>query len=118
MKKYIIVVVLLAVIIGGGFWEKDHIEKTFDEFGVRLEQIAAKTKAETVTKAEADALIAWWEGRKFGLDLIVPHVQMTEADMRLAEMAGNIEIEKYPEAYAQVSILISLAKRVKQLLGS
>ena len=118
MKKYIIVAVVLAIILVGSFAEKNYIDVTFDAFSVKLEQIARKTKDETATAAEAAELVAWWEGKKKKLDLVVPHISITEADMRLAEMSGNIEIQKYPEAYAQISILRSLSVRIKKLMSS
>lgn len=117
MKKYIIVVVVLALIITTGIAEQKYLTKTLDKFEAKIEIVAAKAKDKSVVKADADELNKWWLDNKDGLDFIVPHINITEADMRLGEMTALVEGKKYEEAYAQLMILKSLSMRIKELLS-
>lgn len=118
MKKYIIVVVVLALIITAGLFEQDYLMSTMTEFETRIETVAVKAKDKIIVQSDADDLIEWWNGKKGRLDLIIPHINITEADMRLGEMKALVEVRKYEEAYAQLNILKSLSVRIKELLSS
>jgi hypothetical protein len=117
MKKYIILTVVLALIISASILEKNYIKTTFKEFDGHLTALAGKAYEKSIDDADVNAVKKWWNQKKPKLDLMVPHINITETDLHIAEMSGNVTTKKYEEAYAQISILRELCARITEMLS-
>ena len=102
MAKVIIVLVVIVLVFGGAIWQEIYAENTFNEFVTRIETIQEN---EELTIEDINDLRDWWRPHHNILVSFMPHVQLSEVDKTLGELAGGIMADDQKSATAQLNRL-------------
>ena len=77
-----------------------------------LLELYEKTESETATQEDARAVRALWEDKRSKLHVFIPHNDISYVDYRLNEAFACLYTKSYPDALANLEIVMQMAKSV------
>ena len=102
----------LAVIITGAIIERNFIIEQFNEFSTVVEELYEKTENELAVKDDAIAVQNNWFDKKKWLHNFIPHAEIKEMDLWIAESVNLIGEKKWEEALTKIEVMKALAKEI------
>ena len=102
----------LAILFGAAAYETSYIKNTFSTFSVYLKQTEEKLEKEQATPADATALLNFWLNKKRKLHNFIPHNEIKEIDLWLAECVAFTEEKNFEEARTKITVLLELADQI------
>lgn len=112
VKSLVSALCALALLFGAAFYEQNYIKNTFDAFHVFLDEVYIKTEEETCTKEDASALQQFWINKKEVLHVWIPHNEIKEIDLWLAECVSFLDDKNYKEAKSKIEVVRELAEQI------
>lgn len=112
VKSIITVLVALAIIFGGAAYEQNFVKRQFDEFNVVLETLYVKTENNTANKEDVLAVQKNWVDKKNVLHIFIPHNEIKEVDLWLAETISLVAYGKYEDALSKIDVLLELCEQI------
>lgn len=112
LKTIISIVVTLAIILGLSFFEIWYVSSVFDEFSSVLQGLYDKSVSQTATKQDGVAVQTFWEEKKHGLHVWIPHSAIVEINYQLDEAVGFLITEDYPSTLSKLEVLICMCEDV------
>ena len=113
MVKSIISAILgLLILIGASIVENKVVENSFNNFGNRLQILKTKIESETAVKNDAIEVQNYWIKEKQILHVLIPHNEIKEIDLWLAESVSLIETKTYDDALAKIEVAIELVEQI------
>ncbi len=113
MVKTIISVVCVAVILSlGALFESSFITRQFDEFNSVLGVLYEKVDDNTATQDDVYAVQNSWLNKKKYLHAFIPHNEIKEVDLWLAETVTLVRDEEWTDAISKVEVLIELSEQI------
>lgn len=112
VKSIISIFVALAIIFGGAAYERNFVKRQFDEFDVVLESLYEKTENCTANKEDVLAAQMNWVKKKEVLHIFIPHNEIKEVDLWLAETISLVAFEKYEDALSKIDVLLELCEQI------
>lgn len=117
VKSFITVIVSILLFIGGAIAEKTVVKNTFDELHREFGIFEDKLKEENATVEDALNIQQFWIERKEKLHIFIPHSEIKELDLWLAEMIIYVEIGDYDEARAKITVAKELVEQIPKTFG-
>ncbi len=113
MVKTLISTITVALMLTvGAIYESNFIQRQFDEFDTIVETLYEKTDSRT---AVADDVLAaqknWIEKKRF-LHAFIPHTEIKEIDLWLAETIILVRDEMWSEALSKLEVLKELTEQI------
>ncbi|MGN1096283.1 MAG: hypothetical protein ACI4QU_00365 [Christensenellales bacterium] len=119
MYKTIIAVIVLALIITGGILDNANVNKVFDEFDARLNDL--RTLVEEENKPDSIKLLKetdeWWSVQKSKMEFYSYSQDLRLISSCLGETLGSLECDDFENALSKVESLLSISANTRNLLG-
>ena len=113
MVKSIVSTVLVAVMLtAGAIYETDFVKRQFSEFSTAIECVHEKVDERVATEADVYALQANWLEKKRYLHIFIPHNEIKEIDLWIAESVKLVRDEKWEDALSKTEVLKELAEQI------
>ena len=105
----IIVAVLLTV---GALFEADFVHRQFNEFDEVLSVLYEKVNEQTAVEDDVYAVQKNWLDKKKYLHVFIPHNEIKEIDLWLAEAIKLVRDEEWHDAVSKVEVLKELSEQI------
>lgn len=112
VKSIISVLISLALIFGFAAYENSFVMRQFDEFSTVLDTLYEKVENETANKQDVLAAQQNWVDKKKVLHIFIPHNEIKEVDLWLAETISLVGYEKYEDALSKLDVLKELCEQI------
>ncbi len=112
IKTIVSIFVTLGIIFGLSFYEMRYVGKSFREFEEVLRGLYDKSVAETANKVDGVVVQQFWEEKKHGLHIWIPHSAIIEVNYQLDEAVGFLSTNDYPSAISKLEVLLSICEDV------
>lgn len=104
--------VSIAILFGASILESNHISKTFESFHTFLSQSEIKLESENASVQDLEVLENFWLDKKRSLHIFIPHNDIKEIDLWIAECVAYAKAKNFPEAISKIKVLKLLAKQI------
>lgn len=112
VKTIISIIVVVCLLITGAIFEASFVNKQFNEFNQVLEVLYQKTNLEVAIEEDAYAVQQNWLDKKRFLHAFIPHNEIKEVDLWLAETIKLIRDKKWTDALSKIEVLKELSEQV------
>ena len=113
MVKSIFTVAAAALcFVVGAIAEKYYVSKDFGEFNEEVIRLERKLNDETATEEDVYALQNSWLEKKSNLHAFIPHTEIKELDLWIAESIVYAEKEDYDECRAKITVVKELVEQI------
>ncbi len=113
MKKTFITIISVAIILtAGAIYESNFIKNEFKDFDGALSVLYVKIQNQTAVKEDVYAVQKKWVDKKHKLHIFIPHNEIKEIDLWLAESVVYVEKEIWEEALPKIEVLKELAEQI------
>ena len=105
----IVVAVILTV---GAIYETNFVKKQFTDFSAAIDCVYEKVDEKIATEDDVYALQKSWLEKKRYLHIFIPHNEIKEVDLWLAESIKLVRDEKWEDALSKMEVLKELAEQI------
>lgn len=113
MVKSIISVIVATALIGvGAIIENVSLKKTFDELIFADVALIKKIDEKTATPDDVISLQNLWLEKKRSLHVYVPHTELKEVDLWIAEAVTYVKYDKPDEAIGKLVVVKQLCEQI------
>lgn len=113
MVRSIISMLCVAVLlVVGAIFENRFINTQFDDFHNVLEVLYEKIDDKEATQDDVYAVQENWLNKKKNLHAFIPHTEIKEVDLWLAETVTLVRDEEWTDAISKVEVLIELSEQI------
>ncbi len=112
VKTIISMLGALVIFIGGALYERDFVTRQFDELEEVLEILYDKIDEKTATQEDVYAVQKNWLNKKRYLHIFIPHNDIKEIDLWLAETVTLVRDKEWSDAISKVEVLIELTEQI------
>ena len=117
MNRNIVVgIVVLAVVVAVGIAEVFFITNSFGQLREDCLDILTDVHNQTITSKQYDVFVEKWHSLREKGELLLPHADLYEINLRTAESAMYISDGSYKDAEAQLYIVVTLLEYVPHLI--
>ena len=101
-----------AILVCGATYEADFTKRQFEELSAVLEVLYEKTDAETAVEDDVYAVQKNWVDKKKYLHIFIPHNEIKEIDLWLAESVKLVRDKKWEDALSKIEVLKELTEQI------
>ena len=113
MVKSIISMLCVALLfVVGAIYETDFVHRQFEELHGVLTVLYEKVDEQTATQDDVYAVQKNWLEKKKYLHAFIPHNEIKEVDLWLAESATLVRDQEWSDALSKIEVLIELAEQI------
>ncbi len=112
VKSFISLLFAFILLLGLSFLEQFYINKTFKEFKVIMVDIYEKIESDTAKKEDVISAQEFWIDKKKKLHVFIPHNDVKEIDLWLAESVTLVENDKKEDAISKIDVVIELIEQI------
>ena len=113
MVKSIISMLCVALLfVVGAIYETDFVHRQFEELHGVLTVLYEKVDEQTATQDDVYAVQKNWLEKKKYLHAFIPHNEIKEVDLWLAESATLVRDQEWSDAISKIEVLIELAEQI------
>ena len=113
MVKTIITIICAGLIIAGSaMYESNFVSRQFDEFHSLLTVLYQKVDEEIATQDDVYAVQKNWIEKKHFLHIFIPHNEIKEVDLWLAEAVTLVRDKEWKDAISKIEVLKELSEQI------
>lgn len=112
VRSIISIIVSLTILALSGVYEQSYLKNNFNDLRFTLENTYEKAKNETITDDDAIIVQNKWRKLKKSLHIFVPHNDVKELDMWIAESVSYVKQKNYGEAIDKIEVAIELTTQI------
>ena len=112
VKSIVSMLIAATLIVAGGVAERIYLNNTFDELTDTFTALEKRIDDGTCTKSQAAAAQEKWIKEKERLHVFIPHSEIKEVDLWVAECVAYVELKDYAEAADKVYVTLQLFKQI------
>ncbi len=113
MVKTIVSTLIVALLLtGSAIYENYFVNKQFSEFNQPLTQLIEKVDDKTAVEDDVYTVQTFWLEKKKFLHIFIPHNEIKEIDLWLAESVKLVRDEKWEDARSKVEVLLELSEQI------
>lgn len=112
VKSIISMICVALILLVGSIWESIFINQQFNDFHSALEVVYDKVDAQTATMDDVYALQNNWLEKKRSLHTVVPHNEIKEVDLWVAETVTLVRDEEWSDAISKIEVLLELSEQI------
>lgn len=112
VKSILSMAIVSLILITGAVYERYFINKQFTELGAVLEVLYKKVDEGIATQDDVYAVQKNWLEKKEYLHVFIPHNEIKEIDMWLAESATLVRDKEWKDAISKIEVLKELAEQI------
>lgn len=108
--------IALVLVIACGVLEVALLSDYYEKLAARCDEIIAKCEQESLTLQEYNELRRQWVQLRETSELLLPHIDVYEINLRFAEGQAYAEQQDYPQLKAQLCVVAELLEYVPHLM--
>lgn len=112
VKTIISSIVVAVIVLAFALFEQWFITKNFEDFNEVLTILYEKIDGENATQEDVYAVQDNWLNKKKSLHAFIPHNDIKEIDLWLAEAVTLVRDKKWEDAISKVEVLIELSEQI------
>ena len=112
VKAIISTIIATILVIGLSIIEQNYLNKTFSEFSEILKCVQEKTEEETSVKEDVLSIQNFWIEKKKTLHVFIPHNDIKEIDLWIAEAVSLVENDNFLDALSKLEVVIELTQQI------
>ena len=112
VKTLVSMLAVFAILIVGSFCETAYINKEFSELNGVLTVLYDKIDEEVATEDDVLAVQNFWLNKKEHLHAFIPHTEIKEVDLWLAEAVTLVRDKEWADAISKIEVLIELSEQI------
>lgn len=113
MVKSVISMIIVAILLFCmAAFEADFVKRQFCEFDTVLEVLYEKVSDETATEDDVYAAQKNWLDKKRYLHAFIPHNEIKEIDLWLAESVKLVREKEWTDAVSKIEVLKELSEQI------
>ena len=112
VKAILSTLVAILILFTGSLYEQYYVNKTFKEFKEIVVIVYNKIEEETATKEDVLSAQKFWISKKEKLHIFIPHNDIKEIDLWLAESSTLVENNKKEDAISKIDVVIELIEQI------
>ena len=112
VKTITSILVVACLLIVGAIYENTFVTKQFDEMHEVLVTLYDKVDDTTATQDDVYAVQKNWIAKKKVLHIFIPHNDIKEMDLWLAESATLVRDKEWNDAISKIEVLIELTEQI------
>ena len=112
VKTIITIVIAVMLLVGGAIYETDFVHRQFDELHDVLEVLYDKIEDETAVQDDVYSVQNNWIEKKKYLHVFIPHNDIKEIDLWIAESATLVRDKEWKDAISKVEVLLELTEQI------
>ncbi len=112
VKAIISTLVVIFILLAGSLFEQYYVNKTFNEFKEIVVIVYDKIENQTATKEDVLSAQKFWISKKQKLHIFIPHNDIKEIDLWLAESSTLVENNKKEDAISKIDVVIELIEQI------
>jgi hypothetical protein len=114
VKSLISIAVVTCLLVVGSLYEINHVNKQFDDFNQVLTVLYDKIEDQTATTDDVYAVQDNWLNKKKMLHVFIPHTEIKEVDLWIAETATLVRDKQWEDAISKMEVLLELSEQIPQ----
>lgn len=114
VKSFVSMVCACIILITGAFFEDRYLHKEFEEFNGALVSLYQKVDEQTAVMDDVYAVQKNWLNKKKFLHAFIPHTEIKEVDLWLAEAVTLVRDKEWVDAISKIEVLIELTEQIPQ----
>ena len=115
VKSLISVIISFLIVIFGGIFEQNFLSSSFSEMSDVFSSLDYDLKSHTATKSEAlEAQLKWIEKKEY-LHSFIPHNDIKEIDLWVAETVAYVTDGNYDEARKKTIVILELLEQTPKI---
>jgi hypothetical protein len=112
VKTIISTACVLALLIVGSIAETNYIRKQFNDFNQVLCVLYEKVDEEVAIESDVYAVQDFWLNKKKHLHAFIPHTEIKEIDLWLAESVTLVRDKEWEDAISKIEVLKELTEQI------
>lgn len=112
VKSFVSMLIVTLIIFFSALGETFFIKKQFNDFREVLNILYAKIDEEKAVQEDVYAVQDNWINRKRFLHVFIPHNEIKEIDLWLAESATLVRDKEWNDAISKLEVLIELCEQI------
>ena len=112
VKTIISILVVGLLLFVGAIYENNFVKKQFSEINQVLVTLYDKIDENTATQDDVYAVQKNWIAKKKVLHIFIPHNDIKEVDLWLAESATLVRDKEWKDAISKIEVLIELTEQI------
>ena len=112
VKTFISTIVVALLLCCLAVYESDCTKRQFEELSVVMETLYEKVDDKTAVEDDVYAVQKNWLDKKRYLHIFIPHNEIKEIDLWLAESVKLVRDEKWEDALSKIEVLRELAEQI------
>ena len=115
VRSFISALVAIGILFSVSFGEQYLLRKNFDEFKESAVIVYKKIEENTAVKEDVLSLQKLWLEKKNTLHLFIPHNDIKEVELWIAEATTLIENGKNDDALSKIDVVIELSEQIPKM---
>ncbi len=115
VKAIISTFVAILILIAGSLFENYYVNKSFIEFKEIVVVLYDKIENDKATKEDVLSVQKFWINKKEKLHIFIPHNDIKEIDLWLAESSTLVENNKKEDAISKIDVVIELIEQIPKI---
>ena len=112
VKTLISMACVLAILVGGSIAETKYINKQFNDFNDVLCVLYEKIDEQVAVEDDVYAVQNYWLNSKQRLHAFIPHTEIKEVDLWLAEAVTLVRDKQWEDAISKIEVLKDLTEQI------
>lgn len=115
-KSIITMIIALVLVLSAGICEVVVVRQEYEKLQQECQSVLDAAKAETLTQSEFDTFYQNWHSLRELSELFLPHLDVYELNLRVAESKACLEIDDMETMCAQMEIVNELLQYVPHMM--
>ncbi len=112
VKSFISILVAVIITVSLSILEQSYVNKSFTQFKEIMVTVYDKIENDTATKEDILSAQKYWIEKKEKLHIFIPHNDIKEIDLWLAESTTLVENDKKEDALSKIDVVIELIEQI------
>ena len=112
VKTIISMLAVAAILVCGAIYEADFTKRQFEELSTVLETLYEKVDDKTAVEDDVYAVQKNWLDKKRYLHAFIPHNEIKEIDLWLAESVKLVREKEWTDAVSKIEVLKELSEQI------
>ncbi len=114
VKSIVSIICASVLVIAGAIFENYYISTNFNEVRTSLTCLYDKIENQTAVEDDVYAVQKQWINKKKNLHAFIPHAEIKEMDLWIAETVTLVGDKEWKDAISKVEVLIELTEQIPQ----
>ena len=112
VKSLITLIISIILLVSLSITEQSIVNNSFDDLKVKLVEVYKKTENQTAVKDDILSAQELWLENKKHLHIFIPHNEIKEIELWIAESTTLVENKKYDDALSKIDVVIELIEQI------